>query len=266
MTFAGRVFLEFRAMARRHGVVIVLITLIHLLTNAAFAAFAVFVARIAYFGPGADPRAFGLISNAPLTASMAVLIATIALGRASHREVINKRFFYNWLTVTVLFAWANTYVWFTDDALSWRFAPIAIAWPPLTDWFNLTYLVQRIPTLINIVIASTAMISVPLVVLRRQPLRGAKIAVAFGLIAASTLFFLILDGYYRTFIDNLEIYRNWLRFPGFNPNGIGNDQIIVDLISLPVSLPAWIMTTMIATAAVKVALDQRAATLAEKIP
>jgi hypothetical protein len=262
--YLRRILAEFRSMAHDHGVVIVLITLTHLLTNTAFTASAEFVARIIYFGPGADPRAFGLICNAPLTASMAVLIATIAIGKTGHREVINKQFFINWVIVTILFGWANTYTWFTNDALGWRFAPIFIYYPPITDWFDLSVLIQRIPTLINIAITTIAMISVPIMILRRQPLFRSKVLKALALVAASVTFFLVLDGLYRSFIDSLNLYQNWLHFRGFNPYGIGNDQMVVDLISLPVSLPAWIVTTMLSTAAVKVAQEQRRAELAQK--
>ena len=265
MEFARLTIAQFRQMGRDHGVMIVVITLLHLLTNAAFAAFATSSARIIHFGPGADPQAFVLICNAPLTASMAVLIATLALRKATPRDIINKSFFVNWVIVTLLFAWSNGYAWFTSETLTWRLAPVFIHYPPLTDWLDLGNLVRKLPTFLNIMISTIVILSVPIMVMRRQPLFRSNALVAVAMVAGSTTFFLLLDRGYRAVIDEQDIYQHWLEFPGYNPFSIGNDQLLVDIVSLPVSLPAWIVTTLLATAAVKAAIAQRESLRQQKL-
>ncbi len=254
MNFIRLTIRHFREIGRDHGVVIVICTLLHLVTNAAFASFAVFAARLLYFGPGGDLQAFGLMCNAPLTASMSVLITTVALEEKTHHKVIDHHFFYNWLIVTVLFAWANAYAWFTSESLSWRFSYGVIHYPPLTDWLNLEGIYRRIPLAINVAITAVASITVPIVVLRKQPFRNAAFT-AIALVATAIAFFLMLDRFYRQFIDDLDLYQNWLTFPGYNPVALSSDQFLVELMALPVSLPAWIVTTLIAAAAVRAALE-----------
>jgi hypothetical protein len=265
MRFTKLVLSEFRQMGHDHGIVIVAATLAHLITNATFTACTELAARHLYFGPGANTKAFALICNAPLTASMAVLIATIALGKSPHHKVIDHHFFWNWLAVTILFGWSNSYAWFTEEQLAWRFAHVIVDYPPVTDWLDLQQAFDSIPAIINIMITTLTVLCVPVVILRRKALYHGHAAIAVGLVATAVIAFNLFDRVYQQVIDKLDIYRNWLSFPGFTPQGFSYDRIIIDLLALPVALPAWIITILIATAAVKAAIRERD-TLTEPLP
>ena len=257
LRFTKQIFAEFRQISRDHGLIILAVTLTHLITNAAFTAFAEMAARHLHFGPGGNIKAFGLVCNAPLTASMAVLIATLALERQPHQRVIDHHFFWNWLAITILLGWANSYAWFANEELAWRFAQVIVHYPPLTNWLELQQSFNSIPAIINIMITTVVMLSVPVVVIRRQPLFHHHAAVAVALVAAAVIAFNLLDQAYKQVIDQWDIYRNWTAFPGFTARGFSYDRLYIDFIALPVALPAWIVTVLLATSAVKAARKHR---------
>ena len=78
----------------------------HLAANAAFTAFVSFAYGILYFGSVVQPETVGWLANAPLTASLAVIVTWITFGVREPSRIINGSFYLSWLPVTVVFAWA----------------------------------------------------------------------------------------------------------------------------------------------------------------
>ena len=85
---------------------------------------------------------------------------------------------------------------------------------------------EIIPKLARVLIYSLATLSVPVLVARKQPFRGLSALVSSAVVITVTTVFMITRDQYRAWTNASGEY-NWLPHPGFNPNGIAWDQLLV---------------------------------------
>ncbi len=238
---------------RKHVWLLVLLAGAHLVANAAFTAFASMAYEVLFFGSRIQPEPVGWMANAPLTASLAVIITSVTFGTARATRIINKRFLGAWLPLTFIYAWSYYFAWYCQTIFPVNMTAFVTKHPGLTEYFPLSFFNQTLPWLCALFVASLATLSVPIFVARRQAFWRHHAALAPLVVVAISAAFMLARDHYRLLTGDINPYH-WLPFPGYNPAGIAYDRIVYALIELPFLIPTSVFVTCL-TASLLVAVD-----------
>ena len=261
MTFIRLALLHALAVLKANYWLLLLLAVAHLAANATFTGFAGFAFQTIFFGSEIRPEVVGIIANAPLTASLAVIVTGITFGTASASRLVNRQFIRSWIPVTVVFAWAYFFSWYARAILGPRIGWYITAKPNLTTYLPTEFYEQTIPWIANLLIAAMAVISVPVFVTRRAAFARHRDVLAPLIVVLLTGSFMFLREFYRDMVGDINPYQ-WLPFPGYHPAGIAYDHMIFALIEMPFLVPATVFVTCL-TASLMIAIDQERALLSE---
>ncbi len=253
MNFLGFALQHAGQTLRRHVWLFLFLAGAHLAANATFTAFVSYAFGILFFGSPVQPEMVGWIANAPLTASLAVIVTSVTFGTVDAAKIINKRFFGAWLPITVVFAWSYFFAWYCQTVFPSNMTWFVTQRPWLTEYFPISFFNELLPWICALFVASLATLSVPTFVARRQAFWRHHATLAPLAVLTVTATFMLARERYRALIGDLNPYH-WLPFPGYNPRGIAYDQILYALIELPFLIPATIFVSCL-TAALLVAVD-----------
>lgn len=253
MNYVRFIFQHTLATLRSHIWLFLFLATAHFATNAAFTAFVSFAFGILFHGSKVQPEMVGWVANAPLTASLAVIITSLTFGIRESSQIINWRFYKVWFPVTLMFAWSYYFAWYSQTAFPANMTWFVSQRPWLTEYLPVSFFNQTVPWICTVFVASVATLSVPAIVAGRQRLWHHRAVIAQTIVVIATAAFMLAREKYRVFAGDLNPYH-WLPFPGYNPQGIAYDQILHAFIELPFLIPASVFITCL-TAALVVAVD-----------